>query len=128
MDHLGLCAKHLGLQGARGSSHPWQSFQPAASLAPDLLLLLFQPQITLPILIHTSPLGQICSSNLQPNPRPPLPHPSLTPRRLITALAEAAQALGCYKIILDCAESNVAFYEKCGLARKEVQMVQYFNK
>ncbi len=30
---------------------------------------------------------------------------------------------GCYKVILDCAEHNVAFYEKCGLTKKEVQMV-----
>lgn len=31
---------------------------------------------------------------------------------------------GCYKLILDCAEHNVAFYEKCGLTRKEIQMVR----
>ncbi len=31
--------------------------------------------------------------------------------------------MGCYKVILDCAEANVSFYEKCGLTRKEVQMV-----
>eukprot|EP00760_Papus_ankaliazontas_P023160 PhM_4_TR1960/c1_g1_i1/m.96284/K00621/GNPNAT1, GNA1; glucosamine-phosphate N-acetyltransferase len=28
----------------------------------------------------------------------------------------------CYKIILDCAESNQGFYEKCGFQRKEIQM------
>ncbi len=62
--------------------------------------------------------------------------------RLIEALIEASRSMGCYKVtlisnpcliltetcppvkvILDCAESNVAFYEKCGLTRKEVQMV-----
>ena len=46
--------------------------------------------------------------------------------RLIEAAADAAKAAGCYKVILDCSESNVAFYEKCGLTRKEVQMVRYF--
>lgn len=46
--------------------------------------------------------------------------------RLIDAAAAAARGAGCYKVILDCAEGNVAFYEKCGLTRKEVQMVRYF--
>ena len=35
--------------------------------------------------------------------------------------------MGCYKVILDCAEANVPFYEKCGLTRKEVQMVRVFH-
>jgi hypothetical protein len=43
--------------------------------------------------------------------------------RLIEELVRVAKQQGCYKVILDCAESNVAFYEKCGLSRKEVQMV-----
>ena len=47
----------------------------------------------------------------------------MTLRRVIEALMEFARAAGCYKVILDCGESNVAFYEKCGLTRKEVQMV-----
>lgn len=29
---------------------------------------------------------------------------------------------GAYKVILDCSEENVAFYEKCGLRRHEVSM------
>lgn len=45
--------------------------------------------------------------------------------RVIEALMAAAQELGCYKVILDCSEDNVPFYEKCGLTRKEVQMVKY---
>jgi hypothetical protein len=45
-------------------------------------------------------------------------------RRLIEALLGVAQARGCYKVILDCSEANQAFYEKCGLTRKEVQMVR----
>ena len=43
--------------------------------------------------------------------------------RVIGALMKFAEEAGCYKVILDCGESNVAFYEKCGLTRKEVQMV-----
>ena len=31
----------------------------------------------------------------------------------------------CYKIILDCNEANVPFYEKSGFKKKEVQMVLY---
>ena len=45
--------------------------------------------------------------------------------RLVGACVEAARAGGCYKLILDCSEANVPFYTKCGLTRKEVQMVQY---
>lgn len=44
--------------------------------------------------------------------------------RVLDSLISYATELGCYKIILDCAEKNVAFYEKCGLVRKEVQMVR----
>ncbi|KAK9908342.1 hypothetical protein WJX75_006367 [Coccomyxa subellipsoidea] len=47
-------------------------------------------------------------------------------QRVIEALLEAAREAGCYKVILDCAEANAAFYEKCGLTRKEIQMVKYF--
>ena len=36
----------------------------------------------------------------------------------------ALQEAGCYKVILDCSEENVPFYEKCGLTKKEVQMVR----
>ncbi|KAI3435568.1 hypothetical protein D9Q98_001633 [Chlorella vulgaris] len=45
--------------------------------------------------------------------------------RVIEALMTAAQDLGCYKVILDCSEDNVPFYAKCGLVKKEVQMVKY---
>jgi glucosamine-phosphate N-acetyltransferase len=59
---------------------------------------------------------------------PDLPHHLTltcdTGHRLINALCDAAQELGCYKVILDCSEANVPFYEKCGLTRKEVQMVR----
>ncbi len=33
-----------------------------------------------------------------------------------------AKLAGAYKIILDCSEDNVAFYEKCGFKRHEVSM------
>lgn len=31
----------------------------------------------------------------------------------------------CYKIILDCEEKNVGFYEKCGFEKKGIQMAKY---
>jgi len=40
-------------------------------------------------------------------------------------LTDTAKEAGCYKIILDCSEDNAPFYEKCGLSRKEIQMVKY---
>jgi glucosamine-phosphate N-acetyltransferase len=48
--------------------------------------------------------------------------------RLVEELLLVAQQQGCYKAILDCAESNAGFYEKCGMQRKEVQMVKYFDR
>ena len=50
--------------------------------------------------------------------------PNLTLHRIVDALVDAARAAGCYKVILDCAEDNVAFYSKSGFKRKEVQMVR----
>lgn len=47
-------------------------------------------------------------------------------RRIVCALMDAGKSLGCYKVILDCSDDNVPFYEKVGLSRKEVQMVKYF--
>ena len=45
---------------------------------------------------------------------------------MINHLIEAAKNLNCYKIILNCNESNVQFYEKCGFIKKELEMVIYF--
>jgi glucosamine-phosphate N-acetyltransferase len=42
--------------------------------------------------------------------------------RIIRELCSAAQARGCYKVILDCSEANAGFYEKCGFVKKELQM------
>lgn len=46
-------------------------------------------------------------------------------KRVIDALIESAKDMDCYKVILDCSEENSAFYAKCGLERKEIQMVKY---
>lgn len=48
-------------------------------------------------------------------------------KALITRLVSSAEQQGCYKVILDCAENNVSFYEKCGMTQKETQMVKYFK-
>lgn len=46
---------------------------------------------------------------------------------LVEALLEEARLAGCYKCILDCEDGKAAFYEKCGLSRKQVQMAKYFH-
>lgn len=43
-------------------------------------------------------------------------------RALIEKLKEVALERGCYKTILNCAEHNIGFYEKCGFYLNEVQM------
>ncbi|WVR09169.1 hypothetical protein IAU60_006231 [Kwoniella sp. DSM 27419] len=47
--------------------------------------------------------------------------------RIINALEEIGRARGCYKIILDCSEKNIPFYEKCGFKHKEYEMVRYMS-
>lgn len=49
-------------------------------------------------------------------------------KHLIEALTADAKAQGCYKVILDCDESNVGFYEKCGYSRAGVEMSIRFDK
>lgn len=34
-------------------------------------------------------------------------------------IEQMAKAMGCYKIILDCSDDNIPFYEKCGFKRYE---------
>lgn len=46
-------------------------------------------------------------------------------KRIIQFLVEHCQQKGCYKVILDCADDNVPFYEKCGFKPKERQMACY---
>lgn len=55
----------------------------------------------------------------------PLPPTPLT--RLIEQLQYIGRAIGCYKVILNCTAENVAFYEKCNLKKKDVQMTHYFE-
>ena len=43
-------------------------------------------------------------------------------RALVGAAVERARDLGCYKVILDCSEDVVGFYEKLGFRRHEVGM------
>lgn len=47
---------------------------------------------------------------------------------IILQLVDIGRLQKCYKIVLDCSEKNVVFYEKCGFVRKEVQMVQYITQ
>ena len=43
------------------------------------------------------------------------------------ALLQFGEQVGCYKVLLDCTEKNVPFYESCGMQKKELQMVKYLN-
>ena len=43
-------------------------------------------------------------------------------KKLIQTLSHVAEQAGCYKVILDCDEKNVGFYEKCGYNRAGVEM------
>ena len=44
-------------------------------------------------------------------------------KKIINALVSHAKKCGCYKVILNCAEKNIGFYEECRFVRKEVEMV-----
>ena len=48
-------------------------------------------------------------------------------RRLIAVLKALAEVNQCYKVILDCAQHRIEFYEKCGFSKKENQMALYLN-
>ena len=47
-------------------------------------------------------------------------------KQLVNFLSNLAEYNQCYKVILNCKESNIRFYEKCGFEKKEVEMVKYF--
>ncbi len=47
-------------------------------------------------------------------------------KKIINSLVSYAQSCGCYKVILDCNNDNIPFYEKCGFIKKENQMALYF--
>lgn len=44
---------------------------------------------------------------------------------LIDTLVEEAKRQNCYKIVLDCNDDNVSFYERCGFTRKGNMMAIY---
>lgn len=48
-------------------------------------------------------------------------------KKIIELLKEVAVEEECYKVILDCSDSYVGFYEKCGFAKKGNMMSLYFN-
>ncbi|EPT04770.1 hypothetical protein FOMPIDRAFT_1139630 [Fomitopsis schrenkii] len=45
--------------------------------------------------------------------------------RIIHALTGISENSGCYKTILNCSDSNIPFYEKCGYVKKENEMAKY---
>lgn len=49
-------------------------------------------------------------------------------KKLLEELKNYAYLKNCYKVILDCRNEVVKFYEKCGFTQKEVEMVFYFAK
>ena len=49
-------------------------------------------------------------------------------RKIIELLKSIAEVNGCYKVILDCAEHNVPFYNKCGFFVKGCEMAHYINR
>ncbi|WVQ93286.1 hypothetical protein IAU59_000353 [Kwoniella sp. CBS 9459] len=44
---------------------------------------------------------------------------------LVVGLRDMAVALGCYKVILDCKEQRMPFYEKCGFYKRSAGMAYY---
>ncbi|WVF65636.1 hypothetical protein IAT40_000367 [Kwoniella sp. CBS 6097] len=45
--------------------------------------------------------------------------------KLVIGLRDMAVALGCYKVILDCKEQKIPFYEKCGFYKRSAGMAYY---
>ncbi|KAI5951529.1 GNA1 [Candida jiufengensis] len=45
---------------------------------------------------------------------------------MVKSLSKLAEESGCYKVILDCSDHNVGFYEKCGFQVGGVEMVHRF--
>ena len=48
-------------------------------------------------------------------------------KMMIDHLTNKGELMDCYKVILDCDEKNVGFYEKCGFKKKGVEMACYFE-
>ena len=47
-------------------------------------------------------------------------------KQIINYLTNLAKENNCYKVILNCNDNNIGFYQKCGYQKKETQMVKYF--
>ncbi|CAN8069654.1 unnamed protein product [Agarophyton chilense] len=47
-------------------------------------------------------------------------------KQIIERLVTYAKEKGCYKVVLDCGDHNVPFYQKCGLKQMGKQMAHYF--
>ena len=47
-------------------------------------------------------------------------------KMLINKCINYAKDHDCYKIILNCSDKNIPFYEKCGFSKKENEMALYF--
>lgn len=47
-------------------------------------------------------------------------------KKMIDFATEYCMINGCYKVILDCSEYNIGFYEKCGYKQKGTEMAYYF--
>jgi glucosamine-phosphate N-acetyltransferase len=48
-------------------------------------------------------------------------------KKLLDALVDVSKNNGCYKVILNCSNKNIGFYEKLGFVQKEIQMAHYFK-
>jgi glucosamine-phosphate N-acetyltransferase len=46
--------------------------------------------------------------------------------KIIKYLVDIAKQKNCYKVILNCSDENILFYEKCGFQQKSKQMSLYF--
>uniref|UniRef100_A0A6C0ISS6 N-acetyltransferase domain-containing protein n=1 Tax=viral metagenome TaxID=1070528 RepID=A0A6C0ISS6_9ZZZZ len=46
-------------------------------------------------------------------------------KKIIDLLVSSAKKTNCYKVILNCSEKNIGFYEKCGFTQSNVQMSIY---
>jgi glucosamine-phosphate N-acetyltransferase len=49
-------------------------------------------------------------------------------KMLVQKCIDYAQKHDCYKIILNCSDENIPFYEKCGFSKKENEMALYFQR
>ena len=47
---------------------------------------------------------------------------------MVTHLLQIAEEQNCYKVVLQCDENNIPFYEKCGFHRSEFGMSQFCVK